>query len=125
MSEAETVEGEQGSEGDDDEPDIIKKTNLRQLLRDEADLQVSKDSRDEVMKKLNELTIVIWGQAVEIASRNDRGTVQKQDVEDAYQQVLKPHNLLHRAVDKVEKVQGDLEDIANESPLTSGVDADE
>lgn len=124
MSEAglddDTVEDTPDKEGEE-EFQPIRTTTLRNMLRAQPGPQVSEKSRDEMVDKLTTLTIKIWEKAVQIAERNDRGTVEPRDVEMAYQQILKPHNLLHQAVTDVDKLRDRLEEHAHESPFSTNL----
>ncbi|UPV76197.1 hypothetical protein M0R89_09130 [Halorussus limi] len=128
MSQVETGEGEVESDPEDQDSDEedesfqpIETTTLRDMLREESELQVGEDARDEMILKLNQLIIQMWASSVDVAKRDNRETVKARDVEDAYQQLLKPHNLLHQAISQVDEIQWRLEEVAGDSPFSTDI----
>ena len=114
MSVGESSEETSKTESDDrdlsqDDFQPIETTTLRAMLREQSELQVSEEARDEMIVKLNSLNVKIWQNAVAVAKRDDRSTVKARDVEEAYQQLLKPHNMLHQAIAQVDEIKFQLE----------------
>jgi histone H3/H4 len=111
-------------EADKDLPDgdhqIVKTSVLRDKLREDYDPQVSDEGHQELIYKLDILSDKIWTQAVRVADRDDRGTVKQRDVEEAYQQLLRPYNAIYDAISRLETAERELEAVAENSPFAPG-----
>ena len=99
--------------------DIITHSHLESKLKDQSDHQIGGDSQEVLENKLEQLCGEIWLSATEIADRDDRSRVQPRDVENAYQQLLKPHNMIHQAIAKVDDIKWELENVADQSPFSN------
>ena len=102
----------------EDEFDIITHSHLKSKLQNQSDHQIGGNSQEVLEDRLELLCEEIWSNATDIADRDDRSRVQPRDVDNAYQQLLKPHNMLHQAIAKLEDVKWDLEDVADQSPFS-------
>ncbi|WP_152418321.1 hypothetical protein [Halorubrum aidingense] len=102
-----------------EEFDIITHTHLESKLQNQSDHQIGGDSQEVLEEKLERLCEEIWSNATDIADRDDRSRVQPRDVDNAYQQLLKPHNMIHQTISKVDKIKWELEDVADQSPFSS------
>jgi len=103
----------------EEELDIITHSHLESKLRNQSDHQIGNVSQELLEEKLERLCEKIWSNATEIADRDDRSRVQPRDVDNAYQQLLKPHNMIHQTISKVDKIKWELEDVADQSPFSS------
>lgn len=110
---------EDEDETEKEDYDIITASHLEGKLREQSDLQIGGGSQDVLENKLDRLSVVIWSKAVDLAKRDDRKKVEPRDVEAAYQEILKPHNLIHQAIAKVEDIGWELEQVAEQSPFSA------
>ncbi|GKZ16069.1 hypothetical protein [Haladaptatus sp. T7] len=107
------------SDADENEYQVIKSTKIREMLRDETELQVSPEADEAMIKALNEVAAVITAETIKVAERKSEGsTVRSGHVETAYSQIKKPHNSLFRAINQIDDARAKIKAMADSSPFS-------
>lgn len=112
-----TDEGDNVEKSEED-LQVVKTTKLEDLIRNKTEYQVSSDADELFIEKVNFLAEVLASEAVEIAEQRDGKTVGSREIEDSYQNLLKPHNELFKALQKVQKAKEGIEEVAHSSPMS-------
>lgn len=110
MSEVETSE----------EQKLIRKATMTRFVKSVArseNTRVKEEAKDALMDQLEQLTIILFRRAEEICREANRITVFPEDLEQAYEELMKPHVFIEEIVDKLEIQKEELREIAQKSVL--------
>lgn len=114
------------SNGDsENDPDPVKSAPLKDYVKQFSDLRASSDAIDELEAELLFIARILWQEASARAQDENYKTVQLDHLEDAYDDLFEPHNLLQSATDDINQLSEQLEEVKNRSPIYKEWDSNE
>lgn len=115
---------EENNDEDDSGYGPIRTENLKQHLKDQTpemydgeDMWASEDGMEEMEERLLIIAERVWEDAAEETEQNDRRVVQVDEIRNAFNNLLQPHNLMMKAAREMDQRRRDFLEVANESPL--------
>ncbi|WP_254545387.1 hypothetical protein [Halomarina pelagica] len=85
-------------------------------MHDGEEMWVGDPAMQFMEKRLIEIARYVWMEAAVQTHRDDRRIVQPSEIDDAFSNLLEPHNLLMEAANEMERLRYDFIDLAEGSP---------
>lgn len=113
-AESDSVETEEST------PKAVRPSPLRTYVKEHNEnFLAGGDAIDLLRDHLEQLAGDIWDQGAYYAQQDDRETVQEQDIRQAYQDIMEPHDLIFQAAADLEQMKSRLEDTGGMSPIAT------
>lgn len=106
-----------GDSGEDDDPNPIKVAPLKQLVKQHSDKRTGSDAINSLIGQLEFLAERLWLRASHYADERGKKTVQEQDIQRAYDDLLYPHDLLKDAAEELNLMSDTMDEYAEQSPI--------
>lgn len=104
-----------GEDGSDLDP--VKTAPLKELVKAQSDKRAGSDAVDLLIMQMEFLAESLWRTASQYADERGAKTVQEQDVQEAYDDLLDPHDLLKDAAEEMQLMSRTMNDYAERSPI--------
>lgn len=103
------------SDEDDGIPRVTRKGTLAKFLKSKVHGRIASDSRELLLNQLEQITLMLIKRASECAKEHNRQTVFVEDLEIAYEELLKPHIFIESIVQTLEVQKDELKSLAKSS----------
>lgn len=107
------------AEEDGDKPNPVKKSPLKELVKAQKDFRISSEAADELILDLEYLAETIWVAACSYAEDDNLQTVRAEHIEKAFDELLRPHDLLLEAATDLEDMKEQMMEYREQSPIES------
>jgi len=102
---------------DNSDPDPIKTAPLKNYVKQFTEKRAGSEAVDELEAELLFVAQILWQEASERAEADGYKTVQIEHLEDAYDDLFEPHELLQSASKEIEDLGEQIEEVKDRSPI--------
>lgn len=106
-----------GENNEEEDPEPIKVAPLKKLAKQKSDKRTGGDAIDSLIGQLEFLAERLWMRASRYADERGKKTVQEQDIQRAYDDLLYPHDLLKDAAEELDMMSDTMDEFAEQSPV--------
>ncbi len=85
-------------------------------MYDGEEMWASDETIENLDSKLRELAQILWKNAAEKRAKSGMRTVQPEDIDEAFDELMYSHGLLKEAANEMQRLQWEFEDTAEKSP---------
>ncbi|MFS0596657.1 histone-like protein [Peribacillus frigoritolerans] len=123
MSEEETEfrpETTESEVDDNEELRLTRKATMTRFIKSfskNENTRITSEAKEVLMGQLEQLTIILFRRAEELSREAQRLTIYPDDLEKAYEELMKPHVFIEEMVDKLDAQKLELREIARKSVL--------
>ncbi|PFK63099.1 hypothetical protein COJ21_26895 [Priestia megaterium] len=103
-----------------DTQNLTTKSQVTRFVKSVAvteDIRLKEDSKGALIQQLEQLAIILIRRSEEICITKGRVTIYPEDLEEAYEELLKPHVFIEEVVEKLETQTEELRALAEKSVL--------
>ncbi|WP_258297839.1 histone-like protein [Paenibacillus peoriae] len=105
----------EGNEEGSGEIRVSRKGTLSRFVKSKIDGRISSEAKEVLMSQLEQLTLILIKRSEDLCQKNGRATIYSTDLEEAYEELMKPHIFIETVVDTLEKQKEELQLLANSS----------
>lgn len=101
-------------------PPPVKPHSLKRFVKKKTEMRAGSDAINLLQHQLEYLAEMLWIEASQNADDDGRKTVKEEDIQDAYDDLTEPHNLLKETADKLQWYANDLNRQLDQSIIYGG-----